>query len=210
MAERTIVFVDVETTRLDPTPGVITTWEIALVARQPGTTRGDLERLWQIRPDLTWADPVALDVGRYWERRELGDPLPVGAAVAVDPESGHIRRTTVADVAATIVELTDGAEMWGSNPAFDMGHLRVTLAAAGLRPRWHHHPNDLPSVARGWCAARGVVPTSARGDGRFRSDDWSRAVGIDPDHYPRHTAIGDARWARDQYDAMLDRGDPRV
>src|SRR4030042_1086553 len=107
-----------------PLPGIVTTWEIALVARQPGTTE-DLERLWQIRPDLTWADPVALDVGRYWERRQLGDPLPVGAAVTIDPESGHTRRTTVADVAATIVELTTGAKRGGSHPALALGHLRV-------------------------------------------------------------------------------------
>lgn len=34
------------------------------------------------------------------------------------------------------------------------------------------------------------------------SEDISRAVGIDPDKYPRHTAMGDACWARDVWDAV--------
>jgi hypothetical protein len=34
------------------------------------------------------------------------------------------------------------------------------------------------------------------------SEVLSRAVGVDPNAYERHTALGDARWARDIYDAV--------
>jgi hypothetical protein len=37
----------------------------------------------------------------------------------------------------------------------------------------------------------------------WNSNDLSRGLGIDPDAYERHTALGDARWVRDQYDAMM-------
>jgi hypothetical protein len=30
----------------------------------------------------------------------------------------------------------------------------------------------------------------------------SRALGVDPDAYDRHTALGDARWVRAQYDTI--------
>ena len=34
------------------------------------------------------------------------------------------------------------------------------------------------------------------------SDEISRVVGVDPDDFDRHTALGDARWARAIYDAI--------
>lgn len=34
--------------------------------------------------------------------------------------------------------------------------------------------------------------------------DWlSTEVGIDPERYERHTALGDARWTRDLFDQII-------
>ena len=193
------VFVDCETTRLQPLHGVITTWEIALIV-------DGVEYCWQIWPDLDWwADDTALKVGGFWERISLtlARDREAGAAMMCEHPKDIDPCMTVGEVAEEIHTLTDGADMWGSNPAFDMGHLRTLLDAYGPdEPAWHYHPNDVPTAARGWCAAKGIRPVSARGDGRIRSDDWSRAIGVDPDLFGRHTALGDARWCRAQYLAM--------
>ena len=55
------VFIDTETTGLDPDRHAI--WEVALI-----TPDGN-EHVWQFPVDEMSADPFALDIGRYWDRR---------------------------------------------------------------------------------------------------------------------------------------------
>jgi hypothetical protein len=202
------VFVDLETINLVEGRGIA--WEVGLIA-------GGHEYLWQVKPDLALADPKALEVGRFPQRfteamgserigtgmRMIHPTLP-GLLAESRRQAFEFAaaRVPARQLAAEIADLTAGAELWGSNPAFDMRHLTVLLGEQGITPAWHYHPGDIPSMARGWCAARGVTPTSAKGDGRIRSDDWSRAVGIDPDAFNRHSALGDARWVRAQYELM--------
>lgn len=52
--------------------------------------------------------------------------------------------------------------------------------------------------AIGALAARGQ-----RFDPPYSSEDVSAALGVDPGKYARHTALGDAQWARDLYDAAM-------
>jgi hypothetical protein len=59
----------------------------------------------------------------------------------------------------------------------------------------------VPTLAHGWLLGAGK-PVPRRPDGTVKSDDLSRAVGVDPDDYYRHTALGDCRWMRDLYDAV--------
>lgn len=195
-----IVFVDTETTRLEPVQDCITTWEIALIV-------DDAEYLWQIAPDMYLADDNALEIGRFEDRLDprLRHTKP-GMAVASYP-GAHPGLIRGQEVAGRVCELTTGAELWGSNPAFDMRHLAELIHLHGLEPGWHYHPNDVPTMARGWCAAKNIIPTATRPDGRIRSDDWSRAIGVDPDGFGRHTALGDCRWVRAQYQLMINGGD---
>lgn len=37
----------------------------------------------------------------------------------------------------------------------------------------------------------------------WNSNDMSRAVGVEPDDFDRHTALGDARWAKAIYEAVM-------
>ena len=37
----------------------------------------------------------------------------------------------------------------------------------------------------------------------WKSDELSKAIGIDPEDYAKHTALSDARWARDVYDKIV-------
>jgi hypothetical protein len=200
------VFVDVETVRLDP--GHLVVWEIGLV-----TAHGD-EYLWQIKPDLTIADQRALEVNRYRERidpalrdAQPGDAMRIHHPLlpcvgSVEPHDIGAASASLCEVACEVQYLTSRCAIVGSKPTFDQGHLAVMLGERGLRPAWEHHPVDIPDVARGWCAAKGIMSVPSCGDGKIRSDDWSRAIGVNPDAYERHTALGDCRWCVAQWEAM--------
>ena len=90
--------------------------------------------------------------------------------------------------------------MIGCNPGFDLDSLRLAylLRCNGFEPAWHYHPIDISSMAKGWLAAAGRLPSPP-----WKSDQLSLALGVDPADYPRHTAMGDARWCQAQYDAVL-------
>lgn len=47
----------------------------------------------------------------------------------------------------------------------------------------------------------GLDPDNARPP--WKSDALSRAVGVDPEQFDRHTALGDAYWAKAIYEAVM-------
>src|SRR5690606_5307709 len=100
------------------------------------------EYVWQIRPDLTTADPEALRVGRYAERYAM----PPGAEAAFTAhESGHITPMTRAEAITAISNVLAGAVLVGSNPGFDDRHLRRLLGSAP----WHYRPLDMATLTAG-------------------------------------------------------------
>lgn len=98
--------------------------------------------------------------------------------------------------AREIHKITDGAIVAGSNPSFDIERLELLLQAHGIDPAWHYHPLDIPSMAAGWYVGNGG------GELFWRSTELSTAVGVDPDDYERHTALGDVKWCLAQWKAM--------
>jgi hypothetical protein len=52
-------------------------------------------------------------------------------------------------------------------------------------------------MARGYLAAKGGMPETKN------SRNYSLALGIDPDDYARHTAMGDVEWFIDQWKTMM-------
>ncbi len=190
--ERPRVWLDTETTSLalDRRP-----WEIALIVRRPG--QPDTEHQWFIHPidlDLNNADPDSLTFGRFYERHPHGPGLAAGAQPRNAPRLRNVHRLDV--VLGQITELTAGrAVVHGSNPSFDTVMLEQAMERAGGRPAWHYHPEDVPSVARGWLLGRGLPAPR-------KSDDISRACGLDPQAYDRHSALGDCRWLRDLSDLI--------
>jgi len=91
----------------------------------------------------------------------------------------------------------------------------------GECPCWHYHIIDVEALAAGWVAAAvsGTANDGTRGthrverpdgtvnniDGRppWNSNDLSLAVGVNPADFERHTALGDARWAKAIYEAVM-------
>lgn len=177
-----VVFVDIETTGLNP--WVHEPWEIALIV-------DDIEHVWQVPVNLGKADPQALRVSRFYERR---------LSILERPEI----------VAWDVARLTAERHLVGVNPAFDAAFLGRFLHANGCSEAWHYHLVDVLPFAAGWLYGYREGSADAKGkDGivdeaaelPWSSTELSLAIGVDPDNFGRHTALGDARWAQAMYKA---------
>lgn len=161
--ESKVVFIDLETTGLDPAQHEI--WEVGLIV-------DGQECEWQLPVNLAKADPGALRVNRYYERnvgrRELADQPSAGA------------------VAAEVARLSAGRHLVGAVPSFDAAFLAPFLRSHGQCHAWHYHLVDVEALIAGKI---GMPPP-------WNSNELSQKVGVDPAQFDRHTALGDARWAR--------------
>jgi DNA polymerase III epsilon subunit-like protein len=187
-----LVFGDTETTGLDPR--IHDVWDIATILREPG--KADRESSWMVRPDLTYADPKALEIGGYWERTKHADAPGVHGQPDrwADPD----------ETAAALAPILAGAVVVGSNPDFDRSMLTPWLGKHGQVWAAHYRTIDVVTLGAGVLTAQAKLP-AALGDPHvapFSSHKVSRAFGVEPNDYPRHTALGDARWVRDLWDAI--------
>lgn len=191
----TLAFVDTETVGLDPF--LHDAWEIAVILRIDGL---DTEHVFHVEPNLTNATPKALEINRYHERTSAPD--------------WHWNNP--ADVAYRVFNLLTDAVLVGSNPGFDAAMIRNLIGRHHPIPEtntapWYHHTLDIATFAAGY--RFGQAASGAYGGDflfasdypqvPFRSYDMSRAVGVEPPAKDvAHTALGDAAWARDVYDAV--------
>jgi DNA polymerase III epsilon subunit-like protein len=197
-----LAFVDTETLGLDA--DVHAMWELAIIRRENGV---DTEHLWQIKPskiDLEHADPEALRINGYAERMALPEDYWAGDMSHLCGIPHPMKRDELRTV---ITELLTGAVMIGSNPAFDAAFLKVFLDGTP----WHYRTIDVATLAAGY--RHGQAASGAYGGDfafagdlpsqPFSSRKLSQAVGVEPPgDGVAHTALGDARWARDVYDAV--------
>lgn len=174
-SEGTVCFVDCETTGLDPERHEI--WEVGLIV-------DGKETVWQLPVKLSRADPMALQVGRFHERHSQG---------LIAHHYPDVRE--LADFALDFGEATYGRHLVGACVSFDAAFLSKLLRRQGVLPAWHYHLVDVEALAAG---LRGIAPP-------WNSEELSHLVGVDPSAFERHTAIGDARWARTLYLAVIDR-----
>jgi hypothetical protein len=83
-----------------------------------------------------------------------------------------------------------GTVICGSNVGFDMERvLRMCNRYGYGDPLWHYHPEDIPTLARGWLNGKGIFPAPP-----WKSDFISQACGVDVRDFDRHTAMGDVEW----------------
>jgi DNA polymerase III epsilon subunit-like protein len=204
-----LVFVDTETTGLQPWHNEV--WEIAVIDRkviehtdQPPQVV-DTEHVFHIKPDLTKADATALRINRFYERtKPLDEHTAAQSRAGGHPIPGQ-GWDTATTAALTVARLLDGAHIVGAVPSFDAAFLGRFLHKFGQIATWHYHLIDVEALAVGRLLAETLGPlydphlTALPWD----SDEISRALKVDVDPAARHTALGDARWARDLYDAVV-------
>lgn len=170
----TPVFIDTETLGLDPR--IHRVWEVAAID-------GDTEYLWHLAlPHDADRDPIAVQISGF------------------DRRYGQIGQMPVPDFLDQFIALTDGRHLCGAVVSFDEERLRRLAWQWNRTPSWHYHLIDVEALAVGYLAGvrESVEPP-------WKSDELSLALGVDPPGVAdRHTAIGDAWWAKRIYERILD------
>lgn len=176
-----VLFVDTETLGLDPDIHPI--WEIGCIEAD-GT-----EHEWQIALpayQIAQADPVALEINRF-EERYVGNLDTSGTEVLTTSQS-----------AARFAELAQGKHLVGAVVSFDEERLRLMHNAFLGKPQgkypWHYHVLCVEAMAVGHLGGSFELP--------WKSDAITKALGLTIDEENKHSALADARWARDIYMAV--------
>lgn len=154
-------------------PDLHEVWEVGVIVREDDGT--ETEEHWFLPVDLGRADAVALRIGGFHDRydRELVERLDL--------------------FARDFAKLTRGCHLVGAVISFDEERLRRLLRSNGACPEWHYHLIDIEALVAGQF---GVQPP-------WKSDELGAMVGTLVSDEDRHTAIGDARWAKAVYDAVM-------
>jgi DNA polymerase III epsilon subunit-like protein len=198
-----ICFIDTETTSLRHDRRA---WEIGIIARDGGK---DIEHSWLIEADdldLGNADVMSLKIGRFYDRHPQ---------YRLDREPELTDCEDEGEALRHIEAITRGAHLVGAVVSFDADVLGQRMRAHGICPSWHYHLVDVEALAVGFLAGSPAYGASPAGSKQretrdliappWKSDDLSAALGITVTEDERHTALGDAKWARAIYDAVMGR-----
>jgi len=203
-----LVFIDTETTSLRHDRRA---WEIGAILRRPG--HEDVEHAWFVDTDhldLGNADVMSLKIGRFHERHPR-----LRVRMGRDEAFGQVQDEI--DVLHEVEAVTRGAHLIGAVVSFDADVLGQRMRANGICPSFHYHLIDVEALAAGWLQRQAAAlenreisldeATELRRTARppWKSDALSAALGITVSDDERHTALGDARWARAIYDAVMGR-----
>ena len=178
-----VAFVDTETTGLGPLDEI---WEFAAIIRRADGSESSVHL--HIEHRVSPSEHLPEKFRADYIRRFGADGMHV---------------YTRAGAASIIHAALHGVHVVGVNPAFDARLLQRLLADAGIEPSWNYHLVDLSTVTIGVLLAAGE-----RVDLPWKSDALSARVGVPTTDeageplYARHTAMGDALWARDWFDAL--------
>jgi DNA polymerase III epsilon subunit-like protein len=170
-----LAFIDTETTGLHPNRRP---WEIAIIRRDLTTVVPEQSVTIQVNDvDLSDADPMALNIGRFYERHGHGQGS---------------RSLSEAQAAQLVEQWTRGAYLVGAVPSFDAETLAGMLRRHRLSPGWHHRLRCVETLASGHLR---------REVGGLK--DAAKALGVPVDEAVLHTAMGDARLAAAVWDAVM-------
>lgn len=198
-----IAFVDTETTGLSLDDDI---WEFAAIVREEDGTEHDHQLF------------IQHDTVRCWDLPEsfLADHrarFPTSPTTEWHPDVWS-REAAAEEIAGLLGAKT---HIVGAVPNFDTERLALLLRRFGLTPGWHYHLIDVENLAVGYLwGQHGWRPESqqTKRDVRelvslpWNSNDLSSLVGVDPEQFDRHTALGDAKWARAIYDAITGEDTP--
>lgn len=185
-----LVFLDTETLGLDPDAPI---WEFAAVRR--------LDPVGEMAVEFTIHHDPAGWLNGFPEQ------------FANDYHARYDETTAWCERAAArqIYLITKGACVIGAVPSFDTERLAKLLRRNGFEPEWHYQPIDIEAVVAGYLKAEQYLkPGSEYFAGLtsvlqppWDSNALSGAIGVNPEDYARHTAMGDVRWTMAQWDAVF-------
>lgn len=210
-----VAFVDCETTGLDPDRNPI--WEIAVIV-------DGVEHCWtQILPlSLKTSAPHQ----EFWTPAgapsEYGLPIAEDGPVAALPAQKYISRWVLENTGITerydhvtaefptrsvvrFGNLVSGRHLVGAVPSFDEERIR-RLYRERINPLvtsypWHYHLIDVEALMVGFIYG---TDNLNRPSMPWKSDDLSREIGVEPPSgADRHSALGDARWAKAIYEKIM-------
>lgn len=207
-----VAFVDCETTGLDPDRNPV--WEIAVIV-------DGVEHCWtQViplkpivgKPDYPVWTPRGANNGFGIRIIEDGEPVPMfGHYVSrwvlentgIKDRYDHQTALWASESIEKFAALVGGRHIVGAVPSFDEERLRRQYRDRGHELEtqfpWHYHLIDVEALMVGWLLSRGHIV-----DLPWKSDDLSRKFGIEPPSGDdRHSALGDARWAKAIHEKIL-------
>ncbi|MFB4306942.1 hypothetical protein [Actinomadura sp. GTD37] len=206
-----LIFLDTETTGLRPDDDI---WEFAAIVRAPDGTERTTHMFIQhdVQRCSALPEPFLTDHRNRFPASDTSRWHP-------DVRSRKQAAKEIAALMPSAVPMGERPHIVGAVPNFDTERIARLLDQFGLAPGWHYHLIDTEALAAGWVhgvfrqaaeeLARRDLPHDAvdRGptlvtDLPWNSNTLSGAVGVDPDQFDRHTALGDAQWARALWDAV--------
>lgn len=177
-----VAFVDCETLGLNASRHPI--WEIAIILPDR-----DEEHVWQIRPypsEMADADPIAVTISGFDDRYD--DETALRKIESLDRFS----------------ELLSGRHIVGAVPSFDeerLRHMHIVYRGMPDRFPWHYHLIDVEALAVGFAQGTWTDPYLPL---PWDSHQLGAMLGVEPTpEAERHTALGDARWARRMFEACM-------
>lgn len=197
-----IVFLDTETTGLSINDDI---WELAAIRHEDGK---DTWYHWFVRhrPEACGNLPSSFRS----DHRARFPGNCVSSNEAVSPQELAVLLVHTVFVGKPIIV--------GAVPNFDTERISSLLRTNGYHEDyWHYHLCDVENLAVGYLRGIGVgapwpysdsaaVMLEAVQEGvcepPWDSERLSRAVGVEPDDFERHTAMGDVLWARAIYDQI--------
>lgn len=194
-----VCFVDIETTGL--IPGQHEPWEIAFIFPKE-TGRGWSEWRWFLPVNVHTADPVALSIGRYHERHPKGNDFKVGATPIGPRVANDQGLTEWSKCAELIAKKTHNLHLVGNVISFDADFIGRMLRANGFSPSWHYHLIDCEALAVGYLKQRDGLHAVVQ-EPPWDSKVITEELGIEVSEEDKHTALGDARWAKSMYEVVM-------
>jgi hypothetical protein len=196
-----LIFLDIESTGVEDDADI---WEFAAIRRQDGEqtdlhlfVRHDPFKCAKL-PDLP-GKPFQTDHRARFPGARDGCIANGGwSPGTVTPERAAFE---VWRFTAPVFDSRQVPHLVGCMPHVDVGWLKRIMRPAGYEPAWSYHLTDVENLARGWLRARD--PRNPAIGPPWRSDDVFRAVGVDPDQFDRHTAMGDVLLAVAVYDQLM-------
>jgi hypothetical protein len=205
-----LAFADTETITLEPGHDVM--WEIAVITRD-GDRASDREWTFQLRPNMAKAQPEALEISGF-KARYLLSTIRAPALGWSELNGAEPAKLTRPGLALSLHTLLDGRSIFGICPSFDTLRLSLFLrrqfrGVAGYTDPFHYQPHDVEDEVAGYLRGRDHyehAEQSAVDPAVFAiprpTELLAQAAGVTLKPEDKHTALGDARFARDLHDAV--------